>query len=130
MIEYLILVINVLCAIDIYRDSRNRRHGYLYPVMGLILGVFGLVIYNLIFNGKVSLAVRFKAETGKIGSFGRFGATFILLGSLFFMGGLVLMINETERISSMFLLFAGIVVIIFGKIFMMYDRKQRVIKSQ
>jgi len=125
MIGFLLFVVNVLVALDIYRDSKARRYGFLYPLLGLFLCIPGMVIYNLLFGGRVSLAVRLKYETGKPGPFARLGATFIVLGSLFILGALTVMLAGEGGITTTFLLLAGICTAVIGGLFTAYDKKKQ-----
>ncbi|ODS35681.1 MAG: hypothetical protein A7316_10625 [Candidatus Altiarchaeales archaeon WOR_SM1_86-2] len=133
MIEYLIyfiwIPVSVLAALDIYRDSKTRKNGFLYSLLGLFLGIPGMVVYNLVFGGNVSLAIRSKVQKGKIGPFAFLGSTFIVLGSIFFLGGLLMIIGSitgnTTGIQSVFLLLAGIFTAGLGGLFTSYDRKKR-----
>ncbi len=133
MIEYLLFFVNILAALDIYRDSKNRKYGFLYPLLGLVLSIFGMVVYNLFFGGNVALAIKTKVEKGKPGPFAFLGSTFIVLGTLFFLGGVLIVFGEATsntstdvaNLQSMFLLFAGISVVVLGWLFTRYDRKKR-----
>jgi hypothetical protein len=125
IIIYTLLFVNVLSALDIYRDSKTRKYGLLYPLLGLFLGIPGMVIYNLLFGGRVFLAVRLKYETGKPGPFARLGATFIVLGSLFVLGALAVMLGGGGDISTTFLLLAGVCTAALGGFFTAYDKKKQ-----
>lgn len=125
MIEYLLYFVNILAALDIYRDSRKRKYGFLYPLLGILLGIPGMVIYNVVFGGNVSLAIRSKVQVGKPGPFAFLGSTLIVLGAIFFLGALVVIVGGTVDLGSTFLLIAGIFTAAFGAIFTAYDRKKR-----
>ena len=122
---FLLLVVNVLSALDIYRDSKARKHGLMYPLLGLFLGIPGMVVYNLFFGGRVFLAVRLKYDTGKPGPFARLGATFIVLGSVFILGAMAVILGGSSDITITFLLLAGVCTAALGGLFTAYDRKKQ-----
>lgn len=125
MIEYLLYVVNLLAAVDIYRDSKSRPNGFLYPILGLILGIPGMVVYNIAFGGNVALAIRSRGLPGKPGPFAGLGATFTLLGSIFFFVALYMVVKGQNDLEMSFLLISGIIVALLGGFFLSYDRKKR-----
>jgi hypothetical protein len=130
MIEYLLLFVNILSAIDIYRDSKKRPNGFIYPLLGLFLGIFGLMLYRFVFGGNVSLALKLEPTAGKIGPFYRLGLVFFILGSLFFLGGLAVSIQGQANLSAGFLVISGVITSLFGALFIRYDigkRKKNVV---
>lgn len=122
---FLLSVVNVLSALDIYRSSKLRKRRLLYLLLGLFLGIPGMVVYNLFFGGRVFLAVRLKYDIGKPGPFARLGATFIVLGSLFILGAMAVMLGGGGDITTTFLLLAGVCTAALGGLFTTYDRKKQ-----
>jgi hypothetical protein len=129
MIEYVLLTINLLCAVDIYRDSKGRENGFLYPFLGLVLGLFGLVVYRFMFGGSIVLAAQLQPVGDKPGPLFRMGAVFTILGSLFFLGGYYMTVGAITgaavSLQAPFLLIAGIIVFLFGGLLMKYDKYKR-----